>query len=119
MGQLITEKMGEKVDVILVTGKKKLAKYKNTPTAVDAGMADDPMSRTMQVVVPASVDPLHVKWLNALWAKTGKDSYFKAGRVLDQPVNLSNVIDAEGSAAWNDAADAKMNELAGELGLGQ
>jgi tripartite-type tricarboxylate transporter receptor subunit TctC len=105
--------------VLLVTGKKKLAKYKNTPTAADAGMADDPMSRTMQVVVPAAVDPLRVKWLNALWTKTGKDSYFKAQRVLDQPVNLSNVLDADGSAAWNDAADAKIKEVTSALGIGQ
>jgi tripartite-type tricarboxylate transporter receptor subunit TctC len=119
MDQLITQQLGEQVAVLLVTGKKKLSKYKTAPTAVDAGMADDTMSRTMQVVVPAAVDPLHVKWLNALWTKTGKDSYFKAGRVLDQPVNLSNVVDPDGSAALNDAADAKMKELASELGIGQ
>lgn len=119
MEQLITEKLGEQVAVLLVTGKKKLAKYKNTPTAADVGMADDPMSRTMQVVVPAGVDPLHVKWLNVLWSKTGKDSYFKAGRVLDQPVNLSNVLDADQSATWNDTANEKIEELAKELGIGQ
>jgi tripartite-type tricarboxylate transporter receptor subunit TctC len=117
MEQLITEKLGEQGAVLLVTGKKKLAKHKDAPTAADVGMADDPMSRTMQVVVPATVDPLHVKWLNALWTKTGKDSYFKAGRVLDEPVNLSNVLDAEASAAWNDAADARMAELANTLGI--
>jgi len=119
MGQLITEQLGEQVAVLLVTGKRKLAKYKNSPTAADVGMADDPMSRTMQVVVPAGVDPLHVKWLNTLWWKTGRDSYFKAGRVLDQPVNLSNLLDADESAAWNDAANSKISELASELGLGQ
>jgi tripartite-type tricarboxylate transporter receptor subunit TctC len=119
MGQLITEKLGEQVAVLLVTGKKKLAKHKTSPTAADVGMADDPMSRTMQVVVPASVDPLHVKWLHTLWWKTGRDSYFKAGRVLDQPVNLSNLLDDAESAAWNDAADAKMKELADKLGIGQ
>ncbi len=117
MEQLITNKLGEQVAVLLVTGKKKLAKHKNSPTAVDAGMADDPMSRTMQIVVPAGVDPLHVKWLNTLWAKTGKDSYFKAGRVLDQPVNLSNVVDADALADWNDGANAKISDLTNKLGI--
>jgi len=119
MEQLITEQLGEQVAVLLVSGKKKLAKYKNTPTAADAGMTDDPMSQTMQVVVPAGVDPLHVKWLHTLWWKTGRDSYFKAGRVLDQPVNLSNLLDDEESAAWNEAADAKIEALAKELGIAQ
>lgn len=119
MEQLITEKLGEQVAVLLVTGKKKLAKHKNSPTAADVGMADDPMSRSMQVVVPAGVDPLHVKWLHTLWWRTGKDSYFKAGRVLDQPVNLSNLRDDQESAAWNDAANAKIEALAKELDLGQ
>lgn len=119
MDQLITQQLGEQVAVLLVTGKRKLAKYKSAPTAADVGMADDPMSRTMQVVVPAGVDPLHVKWLNALWRKTAGGSYFKAQRVLDQPVNLSNLIDADESAAWNDAAAAKMKDLAGILGLSQ
>lgn len=117
MVQLITNKLGEQAAVLLVTGKKKLAKHKNSPTAADVGMADDPMSRTMQIVVPASVDPLHVRWLNTLWTKTGKDSYFKAGRVLDHPVNLSNVLDADASAAWNDAANAKISDLAKKLGI--
>jgi len=119
MEQLITEKLGEEVAVLLVTGKKKLAKYKNTPTAADVGMADDPMSRAMQVVVPAGVDPLHVKWLHTLWWKTGRDSYFKAGRILDQPVNLSNLLDDEESAAWNEAADERIEALANELGIAQ
>lgn len=119
MDQLITEQLGEQVAVILVSGKKKLAKYKDTPTAEDAGIADDPMSRTMQVVVPAGVDPLHVKWLHALWWKTAKGGYFKAQRTLDQPVNLSDLRDDEASAAWNDAANERMGKLAKELGLGQ
>jgi tripartite-type tricarboxylate transporter receptor subunit TctC len=119
MEQLITELLGEEVTVLLVTGKKKLAKYKNAPTAADVGMADDPMSRTMQVVVPAGVDPLHVKWLHTLWWKTGRDSYFKAGRVLDQPVNLSNLLDDEESSAWNEATDERIEALANELGIAQ
>lgn len=119
MDQLITQQLGEQVAVLLVTGKRKLAKYKNAPTAADVGMADDPMSRTMQVVVPAGVDPLHVKWLHTLWWKTGRDSYFKAGRVLDQPVNLSNLLDDDESAAWNEAADEKIEALANELAIAQ
>jgi tripartite-type tricarboxylate transporter receptor subunit TctC len=117
LDQLITQKMGEKLSVILIAGGKKLGKYKDVPTAVDVGFADEPMSRTMQVVVPASVDPLRVRWLNALWTKVGKDSYFKAGRVLDQPVNLSTVIDNEASAAMNDASDATMAKVTEELGI--
>ena len=117
MDQLVTQQKGGKVDVILITGGKKLGKFKDTPTAVDAGIADDPMSRTMQVVVPAGVDPLHVKWLSTLWSRVGKDSYFKAGRVLDQVVNLANVLGPEESAALNDTADAKVGEVTRALGI--
>ena len=117
MAQLITERMFENVDVVLISGNKRLGKVKDVQTATEAGIADDPMSRTMQVVVPASVDPLHVKWLNVLWSKTGNDSYFKAGRVLDQAVNLANVRDAEASAALNDASNAKMDALTRALGI--
>jgi tripartite-type tricarboxylate transporter receptor subunit TctC len=117
MDQLVTQNKGEKVDVVVVTGARKLGKFKTTPAATDAGIADDPMSRSMQVVVPAGVDPLHVKWLNALWTKVGKDSYFKAGRVLDQVVNLANVLDPEASAALNATADAKVGEVTRALGI--
>jgi hypothetical protein len=47
----------------------------------------------------------------------GKDSYFKAGRVLDQVVNLANVLDPEASAALNDTADAKVGEVTRALGI--
>lgn len=117
MGQLFTEQMGDKVDVVLVSGGKKLGKYKDVPTAIDAGIADDPMSRSMQVVVPANIDPLHAKWLTIFWSKIAKDSYFKAGRVLDQPINQANVLDAEQSAALNDATDAKVVEVTKVLGI--
>lgn len=117
MDQLITQQMGDKVDVILVSGTKRLGKYKEAPTATEAGIADDNMSRTMQLVVPASVDPLHVKWLNTLWNKTAHDSYFKAGRVLDQALNTALALDAEASAAVNDMVDKDMDALTRELGI--
>lgn len=119
MDQLITQQLGDQVDVVLVSGNKRVSKFKEVPTASEAGIADDPMNTSMQVVVPASVDPLHVAWLNALWSKMGKDSYYKAGRVLDQVVNLSNVLDAEQSAALNDATDAKVSAATEKLGIGQ
>jgi hypothetical protein len=75
------------------------------------------MSRSMQVVVPANIDPLHAKWLTIFWSKIAKDSYFKAGRVLDQPINQANVLDAEQSAALNDATDAKVVEVTKVLGI--
>lgn len=114
MDQLVTRQKDQKVDVIMVTGAGKLGRVK---PAAEVGIADDPMSRSMQVVVPAGVDPLHVKWLSVLWSKVGKDNYFKAGRVLDQVVNLANVLDAEASAAWNDATDAKIAEVTRLLGI--
>lgn len=118
MEQLITHQLAKQVDMILVTGAKNLrGHYVDVPTAGEVGMGDDPMSRTMEVVVPAGVDPLHVRWLNALWTATTTDSYFVARRVLDEPVNLENVLDAKATAARNDAADARIGELVDKLGI--
>ena len=117
LDQLITKKMGKEVDVILISGNKRVRKYKEAPSSAEAGIVDDPMSRTMQVVVPAGVDPLHVKWLGVLLGKTSDDSYFKAGRILDQVMNLSNLLDDEESAALNDATDATIGALTQELGI--
>ncbi len=117
MDQLITQKLGEKVDVILVSGAKRVSKFKEVPTATEAGIADDPMNTSMQVVVPAGIDPLHLKWLDALWSKVGTNSYYKAGRMLDQVVNLPNVLDAAASAALNAATDAKVDEVTRLLGI--
>jgi len=119
MEQLTNLQKAKEVDMILVTGNTRLRGRDNdVPTAADVGMTDDPMSRTMQVVVPASVDPLHVRWLSALWAKTTTWSYFVARRNLDEPDNLSNVLDGEASAAWNDHTDAVIGALTEKLGLG-
>jgi tripartite-type tricarboxylate transporter receptor subunit TctC len=117
LDQLITQKADEKVDVVLVTGHKRLPKFKQVQTGVDAGFEGDPMSRTMQVVVPAGVDPLHVKWLHTLWWKTGRDSYFKAQRVLDQALNVSNLRDPEESAALNDDISDRLGAVTSELGI--
>jgi tripartite-type tricarboxylate transporter receptor subunit TctC len=114
MEQLVTRQMDKKVDVIFVSGDRKLGKV--IPASA-AGIADDPMSRSMQVVVPAGVDPLHVKWLSVLLSKVGTNSYFKAGRVLDQVVNIANVLGPEESAALNDTVDARMAELTRTLGI--
>lgn len=117
MDQLITQKIDEKVDVVLTSGHKRLPKYRDVPTASEAGVDNDPMSRSLQVIVPAGVDPLRVKWLNYLWWKTGRDSYFKAQRVLDEAVNLSNLRDPEESAALNDDIAARLGEVTTELGI--
>jgi tripartite-type tricarboxylate transporter receptor subunit TctC len=114
MDQLVTQQKEDKVAVIVVTGAKKLGQYK---PATEVGIADDPMSRSMQIVVPAGVDPLHVKWLGVLLSKVGTNSYFKAGRVLDQVVNIANVLGPEESAALNDRVDARMAELTRTLGI--
>ena len=117
LDQLITKKKGKEVDVVLISGDTRVARYKDAPASSEVGIADDPMSRTMQIVVPAGVDPLHVKWLGVLLGKTSDDSYFKAGRVLDQVMNLSHLLDDEESAALNDSTDATIGALAQDLGI--
>lgn len=117
LDQLITKKKGQEVDVVMISGDTRVSKYKDAPASSEVGIANDPMSRTMQIVVPAGVDPIHVKWLGVLLGKTSDDSYFKAGRVLDQVMNLSSVLGDEESAALNDSTDATLGALAEELGI--
>lgn len=117
LDQLITKKMGKQVDVLLISGDKRVRKYKEAPASSEVGIADDPMSRTMQIVVPAGVDPLHIKWLGVLLGKTSDDSYFKAGRILDQVMNSSNILDEEESAALNDSTNATLDALTQDLGI--
>lgn len=117
MDLAITHTQSGKVKVILVGGDRKVEQFPDAPTAAEKGIAEDPMSSTKQIVVPKSVDPLHVKWLEAFWTAVANDADYQAKRTSVQVGTIINIRDAAASAALNDASNAKMEELTKTLGI--
>jgi tripartite-type tricarboxylate transporter receptor subunit TctC len=117
MDLAITHTQSGKVKVLLIGGDKRVDQFADVPTATEAGIPDDPMSSTKQIIVPKTVDPLRVKWLEAFWTAVANDADYQAKRTSVQVGTDIAILDAAASAALNDASNAKMDELTRTLGI--
>jgi putative tricarboxylic transport membrane protein len=105
-----------RLDVILVTGAEKLKGYENVPLSTEVGITEDPAQSTKQVVVPASVDATHIRWLYELYAKAAADPEYVKARG-DIPGVHIGIQDPAGSQQVNDLAFDKFGVLTEKLGI--
>lgn len=111
-----THSQAGRVDVIMVGRDERLDEWPDAPTAAELGIVDDPWGSTKELVVPATVDDLHVQWLFELYSNAAADETYKESRARIPGVFV-NVRTPEETVEYNKLGNDAAEEIIRDIGI--